>query len=101
MSSVSKILIYFYLDVLSNEIDWVCPHRLAGWTFNDDTGLYIEARTVSAAGHGQTLNRSVGEPHAIVRAHIINGEELLADVKNRQAFTTGDDRHPLAFREVR
>jgi len=55
---------------------------------------------VGAAGYDYALDRPVGKPHAVVGAHIVDGEEAIAKVKNRQASAASDDWHPATFGEV-
>lgn len=95
-----KGLNYFYLDRLSSDVYRVGAHRFPGRATDRCASLQIEAGTVGAAGHHRALNRPVGKLEAIVRTHVVDGKEPLAEMKNRQTFAASDDCDPSTFGEI-
>src|SRR5262252_2051943 len=79
-------LLHVNLDVGSHHTDSVADDIVVGRRTKDLSGPNIELGAMQWAGHFVSRDLSLGQRSLLVRAHVVDGEELAVDVEQSNLF---------------
>src|SRR5262249_27940864 len=88
-------LLHVNLDVGSHHTDSVADDIIVGRRTKNLSGPNIELGAMQWAGHFVSRDLSLGQRSLLVRAHVVDGEELAVDVEQGNLFTLYIDQSGL------